>query len=262
VAHIAVVDEAEKVLFDRYVKPEEPVFSHLTQLTGITEEHLSDAESFDTVMADLRKILDPASTVVVGQGIEHDLAWLKLECGPDIKSFVNVANIFRVRRPDKRPPTPKAEAAAGAAAGAAGAAGAAEAAGAVGAAGAEEKAAADETPVVEKKAKGPNYIYFSLRHTVMCLLGVDMQENEHSPIKDAQYAMNLFVKYRTASPEFIGAIQQTLRGAPVSSFIHFIQAFVVHSLFRSFIITEPRVRTGVHPLYSFTFSVIHYAFVH
>ena len=205
-----MVDEAEKVLFDRYVKPEEPVFSHLTQLTGITEEHLSDAESFDTVMADLRKILDPASTVVVGQGIEHDLAWLKLECGPDIKSFVNVANIFRVRKPDKRPPTPKAEATVGAEAGA------------EGAAAAEEKAAVDEAPVVEKK---PNYIYFSLRHTVMCLLGVDMQENEHSPIKDAQYAMNLFVKYRTASPEFIGAIQQTLRGAPVSLFIHFIQLF-------------------------------------
>lgn len=37
VARIAVVDEAENVVFDQYVKPDKAIVSYLTQLTGITE---------------------------------------------------------------------------------------------------------------------------------------------------------------------------------------------------------------------------------
>lgn len=37
VARIAVVDEAEAVVYDQYVKPDKPIVSYLTQLTGITE---------------------------------------------------------------------------------------------------------------------------------------------------------------------------------------------------------------------------------
>lgn len=39
VARIAVVDEAENVFYDQYVKPDKPIMSYLTQLTGITERY-------------------------------------------------------------------------------------------------------------------------------------------------------------------------------------------------------------------------------
>ena len=190
-----MVDQEEKTLFDRYVKPDVPVVSHLTELTGLTEEHLRDAKGLKEVMADLHKIIDPKKTVIVGQGIEHDLEWLDLQPNRDIKGFVNVAHIFRLRRKDK--PAPAASAAAGG----------------DGGSGGDGPAAAATATEAEK----PRYIYFSLRHTVKLLLNIDMQENEHSPILDAAYAMRLFNKYKDAPPAYIKAIQQTLISSPVGT---------------------------------------------
>ena len=51
---------------------------------------------------------------------------------------------------------------------------------------------------------------------VVWRMKVDIQEQEHSPITDAVYAMRLFQKYHKSSPQFIQAIQQTLIASPVS----------------------------------------------
>ncbi|RHY48721.1 hypothetical protein DYB38_005675 [Aphanomyces astaci] len=95
VARIAVVDENEVTLFDSYVKPDKPIVSYLTQLTGITAEHLNAANSLADVMADLKKVL-PSQCVLVGQSVDKDAHWLGLQPAVDFRVLFNVADLFRV----------------------------------------------------------------------------------------------------------------------------------------------------------------------
>ncbi|RHZ40136.1 hypothetical protein DYB26_005835 [Aphanomyces astaci] len=95
VARIAVVDENEVTVFDSYVKPDKPIVSYLTQLTGITAEHLTDANSLADVIADLKKVL-PSQCVLVGQSVDKDAHWLGLQPAVDFRVLFNVADLFRV----------------------------------------------------------------------------------------------------------------------------------------------------------------------
>lgn len=45
------------------------------------------------------------------------------------------------------------------------------------------------------KGKSP-FIIFSLRHEVLYLFGIDIQDGQHDPAKDALYSMKLFLRYR------------------------------------------------------------------
>ncbi|CAK5099758.1 unnamed protein product [Aphanomyces euteiches] len=80
VARIAVVDENETTIFDSYVKPEKPIVSYLTQLTGITAEMLETAQALPTVIEELKKVL-PLDSVLAGL---------------DFREIFNVADLFRV----------------------------------------------------------------------------------------------------------------------------------------------------------------------
>ncbi|KAF1320278.1 Rna exonuclease 4, partial [Globisporangium splendens] len=95
VARIAIVDEDENVVYDRFVKPDKHIVSYLTQLTGITESNLVGAPSLDEALVELKRIL-PVESVIVGQSIKKDLEWLLLEKDKDYKQMFDVADLFRI----------------------------------------------------------------------------------------------------------------------------------------------------------------------
>mmetsp|Transcript_18692 Transcript_18692/g.34632 ORF Transcript_18692/g.34632 Transcript_18692/m.34632 type:complete len:364 (+) Transcript_18692:117-1208(+) len=95
VARVAAVDAKGKVLFDSLVKPDEPIVSHLTALTGIEPGSLDDAPSFEEMRAELLKIL-PKNAVLVGQAIDGDIKWLKLEQGKHFKASFDISQLFRI----------------------------------------------------------------------------------------------------------------------------------------------------------------------
>ena len=77
VALVAIVDQDERVLLKKKVKPREEVMSYLTPLTGLREGDLDDGEPLESVLAEVKRILSP-EIVLVGQGIKNDVQWLKL----------------------------------------------------------------------------------------------------------------------------------------------------------------------------------------
>ena len=78
------------------------------------------------------------------------------------------------------------------------------------------KAAFDIGKLFRKKkpahwgASGSRYTYFSLRHVVKCLMGTDIQQADHNPIADAEYALRVFDKYRHVHENGLLALQGQL----------------------------------------------------
>jgi len=101
VARVAMVDQYENIVFDRLVKPQVPIVSHLTQLTGIEEGSLEDADNLEVVREELLSVL-PSNSILVGQGIKNDIDWLNLEASKHFISFVDIADFFKVRYPNGR----------------------------------------------------------------------------------------------------------------------------------------------------------------
>ena len=98
VALVAVVDQEERVLFKKKVKPTEEVVSYLTPLTGLCAGDLDDGEPLETVLGEVKGVLGP-DVVIVGQGIQSDIAWLKLSEGRDYKSSVDLGALFKAYNP-------------------------------------------------------------------------------------------------------------------------------------------------------------------
>ena len=99
VAQISLVNASCEALLNLYVRPEKPVVSYLTPLTGLTAEHL-DAHGVPLAeaMATLRSQLPPNS-VLVGQNILKDVEWLGLVEGKDFGSMVDLAALLRAWNP-------------------------------------------------------------------------------------------------------------------------------------------------------------------
>ena len=95
VCFVAVVDQHEKVILKKKVKPEKPVVSYLTPLTGVREGHLDDADSLSSVIAEVKQLLGPDVTLV-GQGIKSDIKWLQLKQGKDYGDSVDLGEMFKV----------------------------------------------------------------------------------------------------------------------------------------------------------------------
>jgi RNA exonuclease 4 len=76
-ARVVLVDWKSQTLLDTHVKPDEPVTDYLTFVSGITADDLVDAPDFATVRAEVQKIL--AGNILIGHGLENDLACLKME---------------------------------------------------------------------------------------------------------------------------------------------------------------------------------------
>ena len=78
VAQISLVDAQCNPILNLYVRPDKPVVSYLTPLTGMTQEHLdAQGTDFASAVQTLRSQLPPSS-VLVGQNILKDVEWLGL----------------------------------------------------------------------------------------------------------------------------------------------------------------------------------------
>ncbi|KAF5825546.1 hypothetical protein DUNSADRAFT_8837 [Dunaliella salina] len=83
VAQVSLVNQCEQAILNLYVKPDKPVVSHLTPLTGITKELL---EQYGIPLEEAVKILRanlPTNSILVGQSIGQDVNWLGLKEGVD-----------------------------------------------------------------------------------------------------------------------------------------------------------------------------------
>ncbi|DBB14239.1 hypothetical protein WJX82_005037 [Trebouxia sp. C0006] len=95
VAQIALVDQFERVLLNVYVKPEQPVVSYLTPLTGLTQDLIEQqGVPFQQGIHYLKSFL-PASAVLIGQNIGQDVRWLQLKEGRDFQALLDLAGIYR-----------------------------------------------------------------------------------------------------------------------------------------------------------------------
>ena len=72
------------------VKPEKPVVSYLTPLTGIRKGDLDNGEKLLDVITEVKSLLGP-DVVLVGQGIKSDINWLQLQQGTDFAEFVGLS---------------------------------------------------------------------------------------------------------------------------------------------------------------------------
>ncbi|CAI8025137.1 Interferon-stimulated 20 kDa exonuclease-like 2 [Geodia barretti] len=94
VALVAIVDQDERVLLKKKVKPRETVMSYLTPLTGLREGDLDDGEPLESVLAEVKRILSP-EIVLVGQLVKNDVQWLKLREGEHFSCTVDLGELFK-----------------------------------------------------------------------------------------------------------------------------------------------------------------------
>lgn len=95
-AHIVAIDQNEVIVFDSYVKPDIPVVSYLTPLTGVESHHLESAPSLSQATQALKQIL-PKNSIIIGQSIQKDMDWVGLKVPQDVAATFDVATLFRVR---------------------------------------------------------------------------------------------------------------------------------------------------------------------
>lgn len=98
VCFVAVVSEDEKILLKKSVKPEKPVVSYLTPLTGCRKGDLDSGEKLDDVIAEVKAILGP-DVVLVGQSVKSDINWLRLEKGKDYGRTIELGEMFKTYNP-------------------------------------------------------------------------------------------------------------------------------------------------------------------
>lgn len=95
VASVAVVDQHERVLLKRIVKPDKPVVSYLTPVTGLRHGDLDRGVPLERAVREVKALLGP-DVVLVGQGVKGDILWMHLEEGVDFASAVDLGTMFRV----------------------------------------------------------------------------------------------------------------------------------------------------------------------
>ncbi|KAK4321122.1 hypothetical protein Pmani_008067 [Petrolisthes manimaculis] len=76
-ARITLVRMTGKVLLDLYVQPRGSVFDYNTQFSGITAEHMQQAETFTKARERVLSFIG-SSTILIGHSLEGDLAALKI----------------------------------------------------------------------------------------------------------------------------------------------------------------------------------------
>lgn len=76
-ARVVLIDWKGRTILDTFVKPSVPVDDYRTFVSGITEAHLQDAPDFLSVRDHVRALI--SEKILVGHGLENDLAVLKLD---------------------------------------------------------------------------------------------------------------------------------------------------------------------------------------
>jgi len=97
-AHVSIVSAHGQVILNVYIKPDVPVFSYLTALTGLTEAQVSAGMSKEEALALLRQRL-PKNALLVGQNVLKDVQWLELVEGVDFGGMLDLAGLFSVKHP-------------------------------------------------------------------------------------------------------------------------------------------------------------------
>uniref|UniRef100_A0A7S2AX29 Exonuclease domain-containing protein n=1 Tax=Alexandrium andersonii TaxID=327968 RepID=A0A7S2AX29_9DINO len=91
---VALVDGRGEVLYSTAMRPDVPIVSYLTPITGMTARDLEAGVSFGTAVTEVRRRL-PKDAVLVGQKLDSDIAWLQLIPGEDFAVSIDIAEIFR-----------------------------------------------------------------------------------------------------------------------------------------------------------------------
>lgn len=102
IAQVALVNSECETVLNVFVKPEKPIVSFLTPLTGLSAEQLdAHGVSLEEALQALRQAL-PAEATMVGMNILKDVEWLGLSEGTDYSTLIDLAGLFRVRSPEGR----------------------------------------------------------------------------------------------------------------------------------------------------------------
>mmetsp|Transcript_28975 Transcript_28975/g.61017 ORF Transcript_28975/g.61017 Transcript_28975/m.61017 type:complete len:616 (+) Transcript_28975:468-2315(+) len=215
---VAMVDSDGNLVTDIIIRPPHDgkgVVSYLTALTGLNEEIClgPDAKPLSEALKIIREAL-PNDAVLVGQSIDHDIAWLGLTAGKDFAYSVDIAEIFRQRTPkvlhEASAALKKMEESGDTRHVPMGEAG--------GVPGGEKAVAASSMDMSSDEYLGfaTKYRSFSLRHVCVNLLGEDIQSGVHNPITDAKYSLILFHKYRNSSVTQLRIVRDALHRAPIT----------------------------------------------
>lgn len=76
-ARVSIVDRQGCCLYDKYVKPEKEIVDYRTAISGIRPEDLSKGESYNSVVQDVKNILN--GCILIGHALHHDLQVLNLK---------------------------------------------------------------------------------------------------------------------------------------------------------------------------------------
>jgi len=99
VISIGMVDEMCRPMCSVLIKPDQPLLSCLTPITGVTQEDIDqNGVTMEEAVARVRACLHPAA-VLVGQNILKDMQWLGLVQGQDYASLIDLTAVFRVWNP-------------------------------------------------------------------------------------------------------------------------------------------------------------------
>ncbi|XP_076245748.1 RNA exonuclease 4 isoform X2 [Calliopsis andreniformis] len=70
-ARVSIVNRHGFCVYDKYVKPREPVQDYRTKISGIRPHNLENGEEFETVQKEVAEILK--GRILVGHALKHDL---------------------------------------------------------------------------------------------------------------------------------------------------------------------------------------------
>ena len=98
VCMVTLVNRKEKIIYSKKVKPEQPIVSYLTPLTGLTKKDFGQVEDLSSVLSAVKSFFGP-DVVLIGQKIGTDFKHLQLERGRDYLGFVNLIDIFKYFNP-------------------------------------------------------------------------------------------------------------------------------------------------------------------
>ena len=98
VCSVALVGEDERVILHKKVKPSERIVSYLTAITGVRAGDLDDAESLESVLAEVHGLLGP-DVSIVGHAVQNDINWLKLKKGTHYRDVKDISEVFAAWHP-------------------------------------------------------------------------------------------------------------------------------------------------------------------
>lgn len=93
---VALVDIQGEVLFQAIIKPNVPVVSYLTPITGCSAEDLECGMRLEEALVALKsKLRETQDAVLVGQHPDGDIEWMQLERGRDYACSFDISDVFK-----------------------------------------------------------------------------------------------------------------------------------------------------------------------